>query len=62
MALDFGKHHPCVVFRQDSAVGQTRMLGGILGQNLYLDDFLDIVLQKQAQWFPNATRLECCVW
>lgn len=60
MALDFGKHHPCVVFRQDAPVGQTRFLGGILGQNLYLDDFLDIVLRYRSEWFPGAWHLECC--
>jgi hypothetical protein len=52
MALDFGKHHPCAVFRQVSALGQVRYLGGILGQQLYLDDFLDLVLRYRAQWFP----------
>jgi hypothetical protein len=61
MALDFGKHHPCVVFRQISALGQVRFLGGLLGQNLYLDDFLDLVVQYRAQWFPGVTELkECC--
>ena len=61
MALDFGKHHPCVVFRQVSPLGQVRFLGGILGQNLYLDTFLDIVLQYRAQWFPYPVQIrECC--
>ena len=61
MSLDFGKHHPCVVFRQISALGQVRYLGGILGQSLYLDDFLDLVLQYRAQWFPNPVAIrECC--
>jgi len=61
MALDFGKHHPCVVFRQTSSLGQVRFLGGILGQQLYLDDFLDIVLRYRAEWFPNPCEIrECC--
>lgn len=60
MALDFGKHHPCVVFRQVSALGQVRYLGGILGQQLYLDDFCDIVLRHRATWFPGAHVRECC--
>jgi hypothetical protein len=61
MALDFGKHHPCAIFRQVSPLGQVRYLGGILGQNLYLDDFLDIVLQHRATWFPNPVEIrECC--
>ncbi len=61
MALDFGKHHPCVVFRQVSPLGQKRYLGGILGQNLYLDDFLSIVASHQAHWFPNPVEVkQCC--
>lgn len=61
MALDFGKHHPCVIFRQVSSLGQRRYLGGILGQNLYLDDFLDIVAMHRARWFPGVTETrECC--
>ena len=60
MALDFGKHHPCVIFRQVSPLGQVRYLGGILGQQLYLDDFCDIVLRYRAEWFPNAMVRECC--
>jgi hypothetical protein len=61
MALDFGKHHPCALFRQVSALGQVRYLGGILGQQLYLDDFLDLVLRYRAQWFPDPISIrECC--
>ena len=61
MALDFGKHHPCAIFRQVSSLGQVRFLGGILGQNLYLDDFLDVVLSHRAQWFPQPVEIrECC--
>lgn len=61
MAMDFGKHHPCVVFRQVSVLGQVRYLGGILGQQLYLDDFCDLVLRYRASWFPNPIAIkECC--
>ncbi len=61
MALDFGKHHPCVIFRQVSPLGQVRFLGGILGQQLYLDDFLEIVLRYRSQWFPDPIDIkECC--
>lgn len=61
MALDFGKHHPCVVFRQVSALGQVRFLGGILGQQLYLSDFLDLVIRYRSQWFPDPCEIrECC--
>ena len=61
MALDFGKHHPCAIFRQVSVLGQVRFLGGILGQHLYLDDFIDIVLRYRSEWFPRPIAYrECC--
>lgn len=59
-ALDFGKHHPCVIFRQVSVFDQTRFLGGILGQSLYLDAFLDIVLRFMSDWFPNPISVKWC--
>ncbi|HMF58845.1 MAG TPA: hypothetical protein VK595_00655, partial [Vicinamibacterales bacterium] len=50
-----------VVFRQTSALGQVRFLGGILGQQLYLDDFIGIVLKYRHEWFPHAVEIrECC--
>lgn len=61
MALDFGKHHPCAVFAQTSSLGQCRYLGGVLGQQLYLDDFIDIVLRYRSAWFPAPCEVrECC--
>lgn len=60
VALDFGKHHPCMVARQVSNLGQRRFLGGILGQQLYLDDFLDVVLRHLGSWFPGAQIQWCC--
>lgn len=60
VALDFGKHHPCAVFRQVSAFGQRRFLGGLLGQQLYLDDFLGIVQQRRAEWFPEPVEIRWC--
>jgi hypothetical protein len=60
IALDFGKHHPCAVVKQISALGQNRHLGGILGQQLYLDDFLDLAQQKFTEWFPEAMIEWCC--
>src|SRR5262249_35845383 len=50
-AIDFGKHHPCVVWRQVSALGQVAYLGGILGQDMYLEDFLALVKHYRALWF-----------
>jgi len=60
VGLDFGKHHPCIVARQVSPAGQTRYLGGILGQNLHLDPFLTAVLQHLARWFPDPIETVWC--
>jgi hypothetical protein len=60
VALDFGKHHPCLVVKQVSATGQARFLAGILGQQLYLDDFITIGRQYLGEWFPNARIEWCC--
>lgn len=60
IGLDFGKHHPCIVARQVSVVGQVRYLGGILGQNLHLDPFLTAALQHLARWFPDPIDIAWC--
>jgi hypothetical protein len=60
-AYDFGSHHPCVVWRQRSPLGQVRLLGGVFGQQVFLDDFLRIVDTYRSQWFPSpAGLLVCC--
>ena len=53
MALDFGKHHPCVLFGQQSHYGGLYLLGGLLGQDMFLDDFVPLVKQYLAEWFPD---------
>ena len=59
--IDFGQHHPCVIWRQDTPYGQMQYLGGILGQNLYLEDFAPIVKQYRARWFPDVDEvMSCC--
>lgn len=60
MSLDFGKHHPCALYRQVSSLGQRRYVGGIFGQDMYLDAFIDIVLTLETQWFPAAMLKRCC--
>jgi hypothetical protein len=53
LAIDFGKHHPCAVVGQQPYQGGLHLLGGILGQDLFLDDFLPLVKQQLAEWFPK---------
>jgi hypothetical protein len=54
VGLDFGKHHPCVVFGQQRHYGGWRLLGGLLGQDLFLDDFLPLVQTYLTTWFPTV--------
>lgn len=59
-AIDFGKHHPCVVWAQYTPWTQLLLLGGLMGQNLYLEDFAPLILQYRAQWFPGALDVRTC--
>lgn len=59
--FDFGTHHPCAVFAQYTPWGQMMLLGGVLGQSMFLEDFAPIVKQYRSMWFPNAREhRECC--
>lgn len=59
-SIDFGKHHPCVVWAQYTPYAELVVLGGIMGQNLFLEDFAPIVQQYRATWFPNALEVQTC--
>lgn len=59
-AIDFGKHHPCIVWAQQPYYGGLHLLGGILGQDLFLDDFLNTALQMRMEWFPEISSLQTC--
>lgn len=61
IGLDFGKHHPCVVFRQTTPLGALHYLGGILGQQMYLEDFLPAVLRYKQEWFPGPIEERWCI-
>ena len=61
VAIDFGKHHPCALFRQRTPYGGRHYLAGLMGQSVFLEDFLPIVKLYMAQWFgENVTREDCC--
>ena len=60
-AIDYGKHHPCVVWAQFTPWSDLRVLGGVMGHHIYLEDFAPIVQQYRQRWFPNALEvLTCC--
>lgn len=54
LALDFGKHHPCLLFAQQGYYGGLKVLGGLLGQDMFLDDFLPLAKHYMAAWFPEV--------
>lgn len=58
--IDYGKRHPCVVWLQHTPWAELRVLGGVLGQDLYLDEFLPILQQQRATWFPEALQIATC--
>ena len=61
VAIDFGKHHPCVVIGQQPYSGGLHVLGGILGEDMFLDDFLPLVQQTIAGWWPSLPGgIEVC--
>jgi hypothetical protein len=61
--FDFGQQNPCWVAAQRTAAGGLAWLGGIMAQHLFLADFLPIVQEQRAEWFPTlpaATVRTCC--
>lgn len=59
-AIDFGKHHPCVVWSQDTPTGQRCYLGGLLGEDVFLEAFVPLMVQYRNQWFSDPMSLEQC--
>ena len=59
-AWDFGFHHPCVVWAQLLPHGVWRWLGGLMGRELFIEDFAPLVLQYRAEWFPGASEYRSC--
>ncbi|MCR4341328.1 MAG: terminase family protein [Gemmatimonadaceae bacterium] len=51
--LDFGHHHPCALWMQFPPWGACHWLGGVMGEDLHLEDFVPIVKQHRAEWFPG---------
>ncbi len=56
--LDFGKHHPCVLWSQFDPWGGWTWLGGVMGQDLGLGEFADVVQHQRATWFPQPLSVE----
>lgn len=53
---DFGTNHPCVVWAQWPIGGAFHVLGGVMGHDLMLEDFVPLVDEYRAAWFPGLAE------
>jgi hypothetical protein len=61
IAFDFGKHHPCMLVRQRNPYGGVHYLAGVMGQSIFLEDFLPVCVTQLGLWFgPDAAHEDCC--
>lgn len=56
--VDFGKHHPCVLWTQFDPWGGWTWLGGMMGRDLFIEDFAPMVNLKRAEWFPQPLEVQ----
>jgi hypothetical protein len=52
-SIDYGTRRPCITWQQYWPGGILVGLGGVMGQNMLLEEFLPLVAQYRAQWFPG---------
>lgn len=55
--IDFGHHHPCVTWLQYLPWGGLHVLGGLMGEDLFIEDFAPLLIQQRAEWFPSFHSL-----
>lgn len=53
--FDFGRHNPCYVAAQRMYSGGLAFLGGLLGEGLFLNEFIDAVKRFRSEWFEAMT-------
>ena len=59
-AFDVWKHNPCWVAAERPYAGGLWFHAGIIGEGLFLEDFLSLVKVQRAAWFPGRTLETCC--
>lgn len=59
-AYDYGFHHPAVLFYQWAPWGWHRVLGGVMAEDMHLDEFLPHVQRIRALWFGEQDWIEAC--
>jgi hypothetical protein len=57
-AWDFGHSHPCVIWAQILPWGSLHVLGGVMGEAMFLEDFAPAALAVRQTWFPHAVRID----
>lgn len=55
---DFGHQHPAVVWAQYLPMGVLHLLGGVMGDAIFLEDFLPAVLEIRRKWFGQPRDLQ----
>lgn len=58
--VDYGKTNPAWVVAQQTEWGGMHFLAGLIGRQMFLEDFLPVVMQYRGLWFPNALRFKTC--
>lgn len=59
-AFEFGKHNPVWLFGQQMYAGGLTLLGGIRGQEMVLEDFLNVVKEYREKWYPRGLKVQTC--
>jgi len=54
---DWGHRFPAVTWSQRLPWGETRILGGVMGQSMFLQDFAAVALRYRAEWFQNPLEI-----
>jgi hypothetical protein len=57
--FEMGRHNPVWIAAQRGHNGRLALLGGIMGKQMMLEDFLPIVRDFQQDWFEGA-RIKAC--
>ncbi len=55
-AIHVGQHHPVWTVAQRTPLGGLKMLGGVMGKRMFLEDFLPTVEYYRTEWFENVPR------
>jgi len=57
-AWDYGHSHPAVLWGQMLPWGELRLLGAVMGQDMFLPDFAPLALKYRSEWMPNALTVQ----